>query len=235
MITVELTFLPSAKRRVLQSFLTLPEELRPTHRSAGENDIGTSIGDPDRSCDDMEKSGSGFFLKRSHATYDLIFAGDRPIVCNCFLDLKPSLVEILLIHMAGLHPIFGFACAWDELERRNRVTIKQGVNTIESWVGRNTQKYIPGLYWLTLLPGALAKKHGISLTTIEQAALEHTVLEDDQHLFRFYERPEDWRSSQSVEELSSASPGIFNVDKIKPALMTAKNFSDLGAMLRKWE
>ena len=41
--------------------------------------------------------------------------------------------------MAMAHPIFGFACMAEEREHRNRITTKLGINTIESWVGRDTQ------------------------------------------------------------------------------------------------
>jgi hypothetical protein len=234
-ITAELQFLPSSKRQTVETFLGLPQELRPIRRSLGEDDIGTPIGDPDQFLDGVEESDSGFFLKGPGVMYDFIFARNRPTICNCFLEVQPHLAKILLIHMAAAQPIFGFACTTDELDEHNRITIKLGINSIESWVGQDTQKYIPGLYWITLLPAVLAEKHGVPLSTLGKVALEHIRLEGDQHLFRFYERPEDWRSASNVAELSSSLSGVFNIEKIKPQLRTAKNFFDLDKMLRNWE
>ena len=115
------------------------------------------------------------------------------------------------------------------------MTTQQGVNKIESWVGRDIDKYVPGFYWLTLLPEALAAKHGIPLTAVERVAREHVALPGGQHLFRFYDRPEDWRSSPVVRNLCATLPGVFDVEKLKPQLAKAKNFLELNSMLRAWK
>ncbi len=109
------------------------------------------------------------------------------------------------------------------------------MNTIESWVGRDPQRYVPGFYWLTLLSEALVKKHNVPLPTVEKVALEHIELGGGQHLFQFYERPEDWQSSQGVAELTTVLPGVFDVEKIKPQLAAAKNYLDLTAALERWK
>jgi len=137
--------------------------------------------------------------------------------------------------MATARPIFGFACVPEEREQRNRVTIKQGLNTIDSWVGRDTKKYIPGLYWWTLLPASLADRHGVSLPTIARTALEHIELEGQQHLLRFYENPEDWRSATVMAELYPSLPGVFDVEKVRPQLESTRTFLELNAMVTTWE
>ena len=157
------------------------------------------------------------------------------MVCDCFMDVRPDAAKQFLEHMAAAQPNFGFACAPDERERRNRVTTKQGVNTIESWVGRDTQKYVPGFYWLTLLPDALAQRHGIPLTAVNEVAKEHIELGGGQHLFRFYDRAEDWVETLAVTELYKSLPGVFDVEKIKPKLLEAKSFMELNSMLRDWK
>ena len=235
MIDSTLEFPPQALRVVVAAFLALPDGLRPTHQSVGEDDVGEPICDRARQVETLAKRTSGFFLKGPRVTYDINLAGTKPIICNCFLEVEPSLAEQFLTHMATVQPIFGFACAQEERYQRNRVTIKQGVNTIESWVGRDTQKYVPGFYWLTLLPDALARQHAVSLSKVEKVAQEHIELEGGQHLFRFYERPEDWRATSAVAELCASLPGVFNVEKVKPQLPAAKNFLELNSMLREWK
>jgi hypothetical protein len=100
---------------------------------------------------------------------------------------------------------------------------------------RDSQKYVPGLYWLTLLSDALVAKHGVPLSEVAQIALEHIELEDGQHLFRFYDRPEEWRSASNVTKLIRTLPGIFDVEKVKPQLETAETFVDLNAVVRNWK
>ena len=86
-----------------------------------------------------------------------------------------------------------------------------------------------------MLPESLAKQHGVSLSAVEKVAREHIELGAGQHLFRFYDRPEDWRSTPAVAELCASLPGVFDVEKIKPQLTAAKNFLELDAMLRNWK
>lgn len=235
MIVSTLEFHREALASVLAAFFALPEELRPTHQSVGEDEVGEPIRDRVTQLEALAKRTSGFFLKGPRVMYDVSLAGNKPIICNCFLEVEPSLAKRFLTHMATAQPIFGFACAQEERYQRNRITVKQGANAIESWVGRDTQKYVPGFYWLTLLPDALAKQHGVPLSEVERVAQEHIELDGGQHLFRFYDRPEDWRATPAVAELCASLPGVFDVEKIKVHLPAARNFLELDAMLRDWK
>ncbi|WP_423600603.1 hypothetical protein [Roseateles sp. MS654] len=226
-----------AADHVLTALAGLPLPLRPTHFSHEEK-VGSDadrIADRKRFAAFVAKSKSGFFLLGPAVTYSIRIASGRPLVCDCFMDVEPETAKQLLEHMSTARPIFGFACAPGERERRNRVTTRQGVNTIESWVGRDTQKYLPGFYWLTLLPEALAKQHGVPLIAVKAVAQEHIELEGGQHLFRFYERPGDWVGARAVTELGKSLPGVFDVEKVKPKLLEAKNFLELNSMLRDWK
>lgn len=235
MIEAGLEFPSSARRYVIEAFLSLPEELRPTHECVNEDEVGTKIQDYKGFLAAMEKRETGLFLKNTKVTYDISLAGRKSIICSCFLDVDPILIKSFIVHMATVHPIFGFACDPEERERRNRVTTKQGVNTIESWVGRDTQKYIPGLYWWTLLPASLAEKHGVPLPAVASIALEHIKLEGQQHLFRFYEKPEDWRLATVMAGLYTSLPGVFDVEKIRSQLEGAKTFLELNALVSVWK
>jgi hypothetical protein len=161
MIEAELEFPFSMTHLALEKLLTLTDALRPTHQSLGEDEVGTMIGDAKAFLQTFELPSIGVYLRNSIALYDLRRSRNSNLIVGAYLDAIPDIaVKELLIHMAEAQPTFGFACAVEEREHRNRVTTKLGINTIESWVGRDTQKYIPGLYWWTLLPASLAEKHG---------------------------------------------------------------------------
>ena len=220
-----------AIERVVAAFSGLPPPLRPIHFSHEEK-VGSDadrIDDQKRLAAFVAKSKSGFFLLGPLVTYSIRIASGRPLMCDCFIDVEPEIAKQFLIQMSMARPLFGFACALGERERRNRVTTQQGVNTFESWVGRDAQKYVPGFYWLTLLPDSMAKQHGVPLAAVGAVALEHVELEGGQHLFRFYERPEDWQATSVVAELCASLPGVFNVEKVEPALLAAKNFLELNS------
>lgn len=232
--TVEFQYRHDILRSIVAAFCSLPEGLRPTHHSLGEDEPGDEIRDAQKFIDSLDGAKLGPFLRGPGITYDIRFAGTKPIICNCFLEVEPDLAKEFLIHMASMNPIFGFACDSGEREQRNRIVVKQGINTIESWVGRDPQKYVPGFYWLTLLPEALAAKHGIQLSDVEKAAEEHIMLDGGQHLFRFYERPEDWKITEKVAQVCSSIPGAFDIEKIRPEIMTAETYQELDALLSKW-
>lgn len=234
MISAELEFESESLDRVLAIFLSLPPSLRPTHFSDDEVDVSRRKA-IDNSRDFalfFNNRTTGFFLFGPALNCLASIVPGKSILMYCSIDGEPDLAKRFMVHMALAQPIFGFACAPEEREWRNQVVIKQGVNTIESWVGRDTRKYVPGLYWLTLLPVTLAKKHGVPLSVIEGVALEHMELEGGQHFFRFYEEPGDWRSTAAVAELCSSLPSVFDVRKVRLQLAGAKNFLDLNAMIR---
>ncbi len=222
--------------RVVRAFTDLTAPLRPVYFSHDEKpaSVADRIDDQTRFSAFVTKSESGFFLHGPGVTYSVRNAAGKPLICDCFLDLAAETAEQFLAYMATAKPVFGFACAPGEREQRNRVTATLGVNTIESWVGRDTSKYVPGFYWLTLLPDTLAKQHGIPLRAVEAVAHEHINLDGGQHLYRFYERPEGWQETPAVAELCATLSGVFDVEKVKPQLLAAKSFSDLNALLRQW-
>lgn len=223
--------------RVMKAFVDLPAPLRPIHFSHEEKPASDAdrIADPKRLAAFVAKSKSGFFLLGPGLTYSVRIATGKPLICDCFLEVAPEAAEHFLRHMSKAMPIFGFACMPGERERHNRVTTHQGASTIESWVGRDTHRYVPGLYWLTLLPEALARQHGVPLEAVRAVARKHIDLGNGQHLFQFYDRPEEWQETSAVTDLSASLPGVFDVERIRPQLLAAKNFLDLNAMLREWK
>jgi hypothetical protein len=235
MIKAELEFPFSMRHLALEKLLTLPEALRPTRQTLGEDEVGIMIGDPKAFLQTFELPSIGVYLRNSTTLYDLRRLRNSNLIVGAYFDAIPDIaVKDFLIHMASAHPIFGFACVAEERERRNRITTKLGANTIESWVGRDTRRYVPGLYWWTLLAASLAEQHGIPLSTIVGAAKEHIELEGNQHLLRFYEKPEDWRSAAVVAKLYRSLPGVFDVEKLRPKLQGATTFLELNAILDAW-
>jgi hypothetical protein len=222
---------------VVAVLAALPPKLRPIYFSHDEK-VGSNtnrLADHKKFAAFLAKSKLGFFLLCPEITYSIRIAVGKPLVCDCFIDLEPEYAEQFLAHMATAKPRFGFACMPAEREHRNRVTTQQGANKIESWVGRDTQKYLPGFYWLTLLSDGIARQHGISFSAVEVAAQEHVMLEGGQHLFRFYQRPEDWSATSTVAQLCASLSGVFNIEKVTQQLQSTKNFLELSASLKNWK
>jgi hypothetical protein len=235
MIGATLTFPSPMTNSVTKTLLGLPKQLRPTSFTLAEDEPATTIGDVDVFLKNFKMPSIGVYLKSSIVEYDLRRAGPHTFVVDADLGtITDDAVRDYLIHMATLHPIFGFACTQEELEYRNRLTTTFGINVMGSWVGRDPRRYIPGLYWWTLLPASLAEQHGVSLSTLVQAAREHIELEGQQHLLRFYSEPEDWRSASFMADLYHSCPGIFDIEKLRPKLQGKTNFLEITAILHEW-
>jgi hypothetical protein len=235
MIMAALTFPLQMTELLTKTILHLPEMLKPTSFTLAEDEPAKAIGDVDVFLKNFKMPSIGVYLKNSNVEYDLRRVGSHSFIVDADLGTIPNdAVRDFLIHLAELHPIFGFACTQEEREYRNRITTKFGINVMESWVGRNTRKYVPGLYWWTLLPASLAEQHGVQVSILVQAAQEHIELAGQQHLLRFYNKPEDWRSASFMSDLYHSCPGIFDVEKLRPKLQGKTNFLEITAILHEW-
>lgn len=87
---------------------------------------------------------------------------------------------------------------------------------------------------MTLLSDVIVKRHGIPISAVKAVAQEAVTLECGQHLFRFYQRPQDWSETPSVTELCASLPMVFDINKISPRLQSAKNDAELSEMLRDY-
>jgi hypothetical protein len=236
MIEAGLEFRAGTLDTVISAFLSLPVELKPRYFASEEKDVGgraTSVENQKKFVDFMRKNEAGFFLRAPGITYSIRRGFSRIIICDCFLETKtPTIIKNFFFTMAQANPVFGFACASEERLWRNRITVKIGVNTIESWVGRNTAKYIPGLYWLTLIPEQLVKLHNVPFDEITKAAEEKLLINGDQCLLRFFKNPDEWQVHRNkLDALCASVPGIFSAEKIRTAAMSATSYIELSEML----
>lgn len=217
---------------LVEALLALPLDIRPTHASEDEEGTKVPIGDA-ASLVPFLDDGVLPFLTGPTAFFDFIGSVGRPMVCRGTADAAPSSVQALLTNVGRLHPLFGFACSTSEHLARNRVAATKSFGAVEAWVGRDWRRYIPGLYWLTLLPDELAQRHGISVLRLTQAAVETTNLYDGASLYRFYEEPNDWKDEGRLGPLLRA-PGIFDVARAQSELDAAEALSDVREVLRTW-
>ena len=229
----------SAARDVVRALLALPEGLRPTRHSEDEDKAGRPIGDPKEFLDSMADLPSYILLRGRGFDYDIHGRqGSGLVVVHCYFNrTPPRLVRTFMERMAATGPAFGRACTWEELLHRNQRVARVGLGTSYGFVGRDHAKFVPGLYWLVLLPQSLAEQHGVPLPEIAAAAMEHAELGDGQHLFRFYDRPEDWREHMdAMDALCARLPGVFDINEVRRIFADGcRDLSELTRMTRPWE
>jgi hypothetical protein len=232
-VVSRLVFPAVARADVLAAFLSLPGDMRPTHHRFGERGRRNLIDDPSAFRTSM-LGGQSFYLVSQQGTYSFNPNADLPIDCSAYRIL-PASAHDYLAHMAGAGAIFGYCCADEEEMHRHylRVEVKSGV--MSAYYGRDIDRYIPGLYWLTLVSERLLEKHGVPIGVLENIALEHADLGGGIHLFRFYDRPEDWTSSTAINEVLQSVPGFFDLRKVRAGLTPGVDFEELARELRPWD
>lgn len=229
-----LTFPADSIVQVIDAFLSLPEGLRPTHHRVGEDERRKAIGDGRSFRERKAGGGIGFMMYAPHASYDVTPIAGLPVVCNVF-KIPAALAREFLLHMAKSDPVFGYCCDRDEEDHRNALNKTVGMDHAHAWVGRDPARFVPGLYWMTLLPEALANRHGVSLSRVEEIALEHINLGNGQHFFRFYEQPEDWKADAAVKKFLASQPGFFEIGMIEEKVRDVKSTLELLHILHGWD
>lgn len=230
----------SAARDAVRALLALPEGLRPTRHSEDEDKAGRPIGDPGEFLDSLADRPSYILLRGKGFDYDIL--GDRePVVVQCYFNrTPPRLVRTFMERMATTGPAFGRACTWEELLHRNQLVVKVDggrLGTSHAFIGRDHAKFVPGLYWLVLLPQSLAEKHGAPIEQVADAAREHAALGGGQHLFRFYDDPEDWREhADAMDALCARLPGVFDINEVRRIFADGcRDMDELIRMRRPWK
>ena len=158
MIRAALTFPLSMTDLVTKTIMHLPEILRPTVISLAEDEPATAIGDINVFLDTFKMPTIGVYLENSIVQHDLRRFQKNTLIVDADLgDISDDLVRDFLIHMAAPRPFFGFACTQEELEYRNRITVKFGINIMESWVGRDTPEIYTGLILVDVAAGFIGR------------------------------------------------------------------------------
>ena len=230
-IHVRLNFESSSSEILIRAICALPDEIRPTRHCEGELGLGKPIGNVE---DYLALENRGSILRGSRVSYLVLGT-----VCDCEMDVDPNLSRAFLESMASATPVFGHAHTWDELKYRNWVFVEIDggkLGTSEGFYGQDLSKYVPGLYWLTLLSEELAERHGVSLAEVEAVALEHVDLGDGQHLFRFFQDLNDWRERADViDEFCARTSGMFDINHVRRLVEKGvRTFAERYDLLFPW-
>src|ERR1700741_2127263 len=106
-----------------------------------------------------------------------------------------------------------------EIEARSGIAVrapgqhayKMPFGKSEGWVGRDLSKYLPGIYWITVIARDLALKFGLQSDNLP----EGTSMLDfgpDYLAFRLFDRANQWRTHpEEIDTFCSWIPGIFSL------------------------
>ena len=112
----------TALEGLVAALYALPPPLRPTHHSIGEDDVRQPTGEATALVRMLETGGSRFLWGRgvSYSVSPLV-----DLTCRAFFTKAPSqLARAFLEGVSAAEPVFGYACAWEELLHRNRLFVQ---------------------------------------------------------------------------------------------------------------
>jgi hypothetical protein len=217
----------------------LPESIRPIYFAQDEGKIvkANLLLNEKRFRDFRHENATGFFLYAENKTpYDISIRRSGYSEVTLYLpdDVSNGLVPLFFRSVAEHKPVFGFACDEVEYDHRNRYYITIGKNHIESWIGRKLEKYIPGVYWYTLISKPLLKQHGVSFADLSAEAISVETLGDG-HLLKFFEDPEDWQQNAGrLDDLCERIAGVFSRRQVEVAMSRITDFNEYETVIGQW-
>ena len=246
-------------RHLIGALQDLPSHLKPQYFNEEENvkSDKDQIFDSERFVKFLERNPLGFFLFSKSCRYNfyLYSQGYSELCCDLYGDGGAD--DVLRVFNAFLSgsPVFGFAAqnkerlpdskgsyvithdmVTSEYDHRNKHFATIGVNHIESGIGRDLDKYIPGIYWCTLLSDELLERHNINLLELSSEAISTDELGDDSmHLLKFYEKPEDWREhSERLDNICEKVDGIFSRRSVVKAVEGVTSYLEYDDIISSW-
>jgi hypothetical protein len=246
---------------LVEALKELPEPIRPVYFAADEGRIkkADKLTDEKRFHAFLKENALGFFLyTENNSSYDISTSsvGYAHVGLYATSEVQNDCAVYFLKRMAELNPVFGYACDYQEQTpdstgsyvlsngdsigeyyHRNRHYFTIGKNHIESWIGRDLDKYIPGVYWLTLLSDDMLARHGVNVADLLSETVANETLENRSiHLLRFFDKPEDWRENAvRLDNLCERINGIFSRRAVDKALANkVVNYLEYSEIIRNW-
>ncbi|TQF67820.1 hypothetical protein [Pseudoalteromonas luteoviolacea] len=193
----------------------LTKEFKPTHYS--ENEI---MGDKsDNEISNIERFNSfrganslGYFLHSQNCMIDLSIDNG---LANVFIEVKRKITAAKILSLLKVFAIEGVFYAismeWDEWRYRNGLVKEIGSSTIENWIGRDFNSYLPGLYWANLIAIPLLKKHGVDLSFLESMITHYEVIDNEFLFLQVYDSANEWQEyAPDLDEICESTDGIFS-------------------------
>ena len=154
----------------------------------------------------------GFFLYGRNSTFFLNMTGNESLEISLFLKgkVEPEEMAAYMKSFSSLGMRFGFMCMEEEYEHCNRVKRKFKGCSYEGWIGKDIDKYVSGLYWLTYFSEELVSSLVIDIDQFEVGNIELSRT-DSGYLYQFYDSPKNWKKHRPKLDLMSENvSGIFS-------------------------
>lgn len=217
---------------VIRALQMLPSRIRAERYSADE-DSGKAEGklaDESKFNAFVAKNEYGFFLFAERTRYNILLRpkdGFSNVIVDALGDgFSEADAVVVLETLARAGSTFAFAASADEYHHRNRYVRTLGTNQFEAWVGRDLRKYLPGIYWLTMI----SKDHADVLTAATNALGAVVTQIDAEHwLVKAFDSPNEWQQNAArLDGWLTKQPKFFSKNRVVAQLDAAQNIGILS-------
>lgn len=215
---------------------SLPQNLSSVQMSDGEEDprFPVTFEDLANKTNVPVNTLGGYFLHARAGSYGVNFFKDE---AKLFIECASDKDAVTILRAVGDLPIiYSWACQFDERMHQNRITAKKKYGTEETWVGRDYHRYLPGIYWLNLIPKSLLDRHGIPENAVKAIATSFEEMGAENLLIQLYPSSSDWQKhAPKIDEWRRKTPGVFYKDEAEKALIRAGNFLEASDAMKVWQ
>lgn len=234
LLSVELHYENDRRDDVISALMGLVGVLLPAGYSVDEGVLAAdAITDLPRFRTFLNEEKSGFFLYSPKVTY--AFTMQEKTFGVFSHHLSENHANEIFRSLVDVGPIFGYAADRAERLHRNRLTKSNGKGSIESWVGRDFSRWLPGVYWQTWLSRTYIAERGVPLESLENAAWLVNEFEQG-WVFQFFQRATGWRGeAPRLDEMCRGTPGVFSVTEVIDSFAGADGLLATSEALREWQ
>lgn len=226
-------YIPRSKMGdVMRALQTLASRICPDRYSADEDSEKATgkLADEAKFNAFVSKNEYGFFLFAERARYNIVLRpkdGFSNVVVDALGErFSEADAAAVVKTLASAGSAFAFAASEDEYHHRNRYVRTLGANQFEAWIGRDLRKYLPGIYWLTIL----SKDHTDVLTAATNTLGAVVTQIDAEHwLVKAFDSPNEWqRNAARLDEWLTRQPAFFSKNRVLAQLDAAPNIGTLS-------
>lgn len=237
---VDIKFQFDMSNKLFELIEELPKPFYPTYFSDSEGVVNKQndlYEDKERFLKFRVANPLGFFLYCPSCTIDIDFNEDE--TCNLFIEITKKvsyskafdLIKVFL----SISPVYAFACDWEEYVARNKLFKQFDNYSLEAFVGRDADKYLPGLYWGNLLSRALMEHHSISIENITKHAYLAKELNNDYFWVQMYENSGNWKENcNRIDDICNSLDNVFSKKAVFDQVASIEDREAYDKFLDQW-
>ena len=220
-----------------------PEKYIPVYFSEDEGKVDAPKNlwaNKDRLHSFIESNPLGFSASSKLCDFDFDFPsqGYSTLLINLKKgDFSVDALDAMFKLLTEMKPVFCIACEWEEYKHRNQIIKRVGQSTVESFVGTDLTKFIPGLYFKTLLSIELLDRFGVDIEHLKQNFNGIELLNDGAHfLVTAFDDSSDWVSNaEHIETFCSETQGFFSKKEVEESIEDCTSSFQVISKIKPWK